>query len=283
MLREGHYEVHANAAGYERFTAPLTIGEARNQTYTFALTPLPGRIDFGAQPAEAEVFVDGVSIGTTPLKAVEVAAGERKVAFRNARYLPQEMTVTHRRQTRSAGFFGDARAELGHGHHGDIGCPPARRFSSTTRRSVHTPAAFEVVAGVHELRLKHPGFKTWRDAARSDGRTGSDTAGRFKLEAADGLVTIASKPAGAGVTVNGTYRGETPLELALTPGTRYDIRITRAGFETAQRQVQLQPERRTVDAGRTRAADRTGVDSGRAQRPPKSSSTACRAAPAARR
>ncbi len=25
-----------------------------------------------------------------------------------------------------------------------------------------TPANIEVVAGVHELRLKHPGFKTWR-------------------------------------------------------------------------------------------------------------------------
>ncbi len=43
------------------------------------------------------------------------------------------------------------------------------------------------------------------------------------------------------MTVNGSYRGETPLELALTPGTRYDVRITRAGFETARRQIQLRP------------------------------------------
>jgi tetratricopeptide (TPR) repeat protein len=94
VLREGTYELHANAEGYEKLVMPLNIGEARNQAYAFALTPLPGRIDFDTQPAPAEVWVDGVSIGTTPLAAVDVAAGEHKVSFRNARYLPQEMTVT---------------------------------------------------------------------------------------------------------------------------------------------------------------------------------------------
>ena len=94
VLREGTYELHAQANGYEPFVAPLVIGEARNQAYAFALTPLPGRIDFDTTPDTANVLVDGVSIGTTPLKAVDVAAGEHKIAFRNARYLPQDMTVT---------------------------------------------------------------------------------------------------------------------------------------------------------------------------------------------
>ena len=61
--------MHANAEGYETLVTPLNVGEARNQAYAFALTPLPGRIDFDAKPVAAEVWVDGASIGTTPLKA----------------------------------------------------------------------------------------------------------------------------------------------------------------------------------------------------------------------
>ncbi len=81
VLREGAYEVHASAAGYEPLVAPLLIGEARNQSYDFALTPLPGRIDFTSAPVSADVLIDGVSIGATPLQAVDVAAGEHKVTF----------------------------------------------------------------------------------------------------------------------------------------------------------------------------------------------------------
>jgi formylglycine-generating enzyme required for sulfatase activity len=238
VLREGQYEVHATAAGYQPFAAPLTIGEARNQTYTFALTPLPGLVDFSAQPAEAEVFVDGVSLGATPLTAVEVAAGEHLIAFRNPRYLPKELTASidgkHAPQAFSATLVPNWAAVT------TTSMPAGATIFVDDQDVGTTPATVDVVAGVHELRLKHPGFKTWHD--RLEVTAAQDqTLPQVQLEAADGLVTIVSKPAGAGVTANGSYRGETPLELALSPGTRYDIRITRAGFETARRQVQLRP------------------------------------------
>ncbi len=238
VLREGTYELHANAEGYETLTTPLNIGEARNQAYTFALTPLPGRIDFDTQPASAEVFVDGVSIGTTPLKAVDVAAGEHKISFRNARYLPQELTVTidgKRAEQAFAATLVPNWATI------TMASEPAGASVFVDDQEIGvTPGAFEIVAGVHELRMKHAGFKSWR-ARLEVAATQDQTLADVKLEAADGLVAIASKPPGAGVTLNGTYRGETPLEVPVTPGTRYDVRISRAGFETAKRQVQVRP------------------------------------------
>jgi formylglycine-generating enzyme required for sulfatase activity len=238
VLREGTYELHANAEGYETLVTPLNIGEARNQAYTFALTPLPGRIYFDTQPVPAEVWVDGVSIGTTPLKAVDVAAGERKVTFRNARYLPQEMTVTIDGKRAEQAFAATLVPNWGTV---TLSSEPAGTTVFVDDQEIGvTPGDFQIVAGVHELRLKHPGFKSWR-ARLEVTATQDQTLPLIKLEAADGLVAIASKPAGAGVTVNGSYRGETPLEVPLTPGTRYDIRITRAGYETAKRQVQVKP------------------------------------------
>ncbi len=238
VLRQGVYELRAEAEGYEPLIAPLTIGEERNQSYRFALTPLPGRITFDTTPAPAEVLVDQVAIGTTPLEDVDVAAGPHKVVFRNPRYqhnemsivvdgkrvaqsfsatlLPNWATITTTSQPEGAAVFVDEQ---------EIGT---------------TPGAFEVVAGVHELRLKRAGFKTWRARLEVVAQQ-NQTLPSVALEAADGLMTITSKPAAAGVTLNGTYRGETPLELALSPGTRYDARVTRAGYETARRQFQLRP------------------------------------------
>ena len=238
VLREGTYELRAQAEGYAPFLAPLVIGEARNQNYSFALTRLPGRIDFDSAPVAADVIVDGVSIGATPLKAIDIAAGEHKVGFRNALYQPQDMTVTidgkRAEQAFSATLVPNWATII------TTSVPDGATVSVDEHEVGTTPGAIEVVAGVHELRLKRAGFKTWR--TRLEVVAAQDqTLPSVTLEAADGLVGIVSKPAGAGVTINGIYRGETPLELSLAATTHYEVRITRAGFETARRQLQLRP------------------------------------------
>ena len=238
VLREGTYELHARADGYEELVAPLEIGEARNQAFNFALTPLPGRITFSAAPAPADVLVDGVSIGTTPLDRVDVAAGEHRVTFRNARYQPQDLTVTIAGKRAEQSFSATLKPNWATI---TVSSAPAGATVLVDDEEIGTtPGSFEIGAGTHDLRVKHPGFKAWRD--RLDVVATQDrTLPPIALEAADGLVNIVSRPPGAGVTVNGTYRGETPLELALGPGKTYDVRISRAGFETARRQVQTKP------------------------------------------
>ncbi|MBA3563973.1 MAG: SUMF1/EgtB/PvdO family nonheme iron enzyme, partial [Gammaproteobacteria bacterium] len=52
-------------------------------------------------------------------------------------------------------------------------------------------------------------------------------------------VSLRSSPAGASVTVAGSYRGQTPLELELTPGRMHAIAVSKAGYETATRELQL--------------------------------------------
>ena len=217
----------------KRSSTPLNIGEARNQAYTFALTPLPGRIDFDTQPVPAEVLVDGVSIGTTP------SEGSRRRRRRAQGHVPQCALSAaghdghHRRQARSSRPFRRRWCRTGARSLSASEPAGATVFVDDQEIGV-TPGAFEIVAGVHELRLKHPGFKSWRARLEVVGHAGSDPSGRSSSKRPTGLVTIASKPAGAGVTVNGSYRGETPLEVALTPGTRYDVRITRAGLRNRQ-------------------------------------------------
>lgn len=236
VLREGDYVLHATAEGYAPLEAPLTVGEDRNQTFKFALTPLPGRIDFDSAPVAADVSVDGAPIGTTPLKAIDVAAGVHKISFKNPRYVTQEITVTVEGKQIEQNFGATLSPNWANITVGSI--PSGAAIFVDDQEVGVTPSAVEVLAGSHELRVKHAGFKTWHNridvTARED-----QTLPDIGLEAADGLINVASAPAGASVTVNGIYHGETPIEIALMPGKSYQVRVTRAGYESAKREVQI--------------------------------------------
>ena len=53
------------------------------------------------------------------------------------------------------------------------------------------------------------------------------------------MLAVRSAPAGAAVRVDGTYRGETPLDLELRPGRSYAVKVQRAGFEPAVDEVAI--------------------------------------------
>jgi serine/threonine protein kinase len=54
-----------------------------------------------------------------------------------------------------------------------------------------------------------------------------------------GSLVVRSTPSGAGVTVNGNWRGRTPLTLDDLPFRRYDVRVVQAGFAASTESVVL--------------------------------------------
>ncbi|MCV6614581.1 MAG: SUMF1/EgtB/PvdO family nonheme iron enzyme, partial [Cellvibrionaceae bacterium] len=100
------------------------------------------------------------------------------------------------------------------------------------------PMSVALAPGEHEISLSKGGFKShseWRELSpRSE-----QTLQFAPLQAADALLALGSYPSGAGVTVNGQYRGETPIELALEPGRQYQLRLYQAGFKRHSKSVQL--------------------------------------------
>jgi hypothetical protein len=56
---------------------------------------------------------------------------------------------------------------------------------------------------------------------------------------ATGTLVVRSTPSGAGVTVNGRWRGRTPLTLDELPLRSYDVRVVQPGFEAATESVAL--------------------------------------------
>ena len=238
LLRQGEYELGATAAGYHDLSEVTVIDSARNQVVPLALTPLPGRITFEIDPVGADVQVGDVR-GIAPLTA-DVPAGEHTALISHPRYQASrvDFVVEGKRleQTVTASLAPNWA---------DITIPTtpagAEIRIDAEPSGITTPGPVPILAGERRVTVKLAGHKAWNDIL-SIVAGEAMTLPAIELERADGLLTVTTRPAGAGVTIDGDFRGETPLEVAVAPGT-HDVRVFRLGYTPWNDQV-------TVRSGR---------------------------------
>jgi len=60
------------------------------------------------------------------------------------------------------------------------------------------------------------------------------------LDPADARLVVNTIPRGANVTVNGRYRGQSPVTLSLAPEVDYDIGLSKAGYGVTRRNLRLE-------------------------------------------
>jgi formylglycine-generating enzyme required for sulfatase activity len=61
----------------------------------------------------------------------------------------------------------------------------------------------------------------------------------FQLQPADGRLVLGSDPAGASVSVDGVFHGTTPVTLALASAVEHALRLTKPGYQSLDKQLQL--------------------------------------------
>ncbi|MES2604154.1 MAG: PEGA domain-containing protein [Pseudomonadota bacterium] len=235
LIREGDIAVRVIAPGYYDLDQTVTVGEAQTQSFALELIPLPGFLDIDTGLVTgAEVVVDGEAVGMTPLKQLELAAGEHTLAVRSARYELLETTVQIEGRSTSQNLSLElipAWANISFAT-----TPIGATVSIDGVEIGQTPLTSEVLAGNHEVIVKLAAHKAWTDTlsvvARQD-----QILPAVELEKADGLVMLRSTPSNAGVTVDGTYRGQTPIELTLKPDSNHQVRFFLNGYQEATRQV----------------------------------------------
>lgn len=236
LVRPGDYEVRAKAPGYHPLVTSVTVGEEEDPTVELVLQPLPGRLSIDTTPPGARVSIDGETVGETPLTDLPVEKGERRLLLEEARHLPLEQVLQVEGrdiQQKLQLQLEPAWAEV------SVDSTPAGAVILVDGEPVgETPLTVEMLQGERQLVLQKPAFADWQRELEIVAGENRDL-GRIELQPALGSLTLSSEPAGANVTLDGEFQGQTPLNLEFTPGEDHRLAVFKPGYERYNGTVRL--------------------------------------------
>ncbi|MCG6925614.1 MAG: PEGA domain-containing protein [Acidobacteria bacterium] len=246
VARPGSYTLVAEKEGYRRLEAPVEVTTSSRQALEYTLERLPGRLVVHTGDVEgAELVVDGEVVGTSPLAPVSVPAGEREIVVRAEGYV--EFRTTLEIEGRGAEQQLEVALAANSAPVSFATVPPGATVRVDGRSLGTTPLTTAVSAGRREVTYSLNAFKpASRRITVAAGRP--LTVPPVELAPADAVLALASDPAGAAVTVDGKWRGETPLELVVAPGRALDVKVTKAGHEDADLTVEIAPGERREES-----------------------------------
>ncbi len=251
LVRPGDYTLSITAEGYHPYEQTITVGEADTQQLDIRLAPLPGTVTMTTQPTGGEIILDELSLGSAPLVDLTLEAGVYRVEAVLDRYQrwQGQIDVVGRNQSQTVDIV-----LLPDWANVSFSATPTIVTANIDGEPAETTATgVEVPSGEHELTLSAPGFMPLMLPLNIVAGVNQDL-GAVTLTPAEAALTLESAPPGAGVTVDGTFAGLTPLLVPLSPGDRHTISLSKAGYlgaslsltlargETASRAVTLKPE-----------------------------------------
>ncbi len=237
LLRPGDYVVSVQKAGYYDVSQGFEVGDERSLDIPISMRRLPGRLTIHTEPAvDAIVTVDEAHIGQAPYGPLEMEPGVHTITVSADRFLPYQ----------------DRLAVPGLGQHQQLYVQLVPRWADVHITSEPagavvyrgddrigvTPASVELMEGTHQLSVVHEGFKAW-DGVIETAANEDRVLPTIQLEPANAELQVTTIPVGANVTVDGRYRGQSPLRLALSPDVDYRIGVSKAGYGAAVREVRL--------------------------------------------
>ena len=238
LLRRGEYTVNVRKEGYYDVSQNFSVDDEPSKTVEVSMRRLPGRLSVITDPAvDAVVAIDSSTVGTAPFGPAELQPGEHSVSVRADRFLP----------------FGDVISVPGLGKHEELFVQLVPRWSNVDvvsepagaaifageEKVGETPATIELLEGTHQISVVREGFKAWDGMVVAKPNV-DQSLPIIQLQPANAKLLVNSIPRAANVTVDGRYRGQSPITLALSPDVDYEIGLSKAGYGVTSRKIRLQ-------------------------------------------
>ena len=228
LLREGTHTVHVKRAGYYDVDQDFDVDDTPSRTIRIEMRRLPGQLTVATVPVvDAIVTVDDTRVGQAPYGPLELEPGTHSITVSADRFLP----FRDRLEVPGLGIHQQVEVQLiPRWANVDIESQPSgATVYQGEKRVGETPLRLELMEGSHTLSVVRDGFKAW-DGTIVTAPNEHQALPLIELEPANAQLLVNSIPRGANVTVNGRYRGQSPITLALSPDVDYQIGLSKAGY-----------------------------------------------------
>ncbi|NQV86468.1 MAG: PEGA domain-containing protein [Woeseiaceae bacterium] len=238
LLRTGNYTVNVEKDGYYDIKQTFVVGDEPSITVRLRMRKKPGRLLVLTEPAaDATVTVDESIVGKAPYGPLELEPGDHAVRVDSDRYLPFSDIITiegldrlKRLHVQLTPRWAEVEVQSE---------PPGATILSGDDEIGVTPARIQLLEGTHDLTVVKDGFSAWDGKVLAVPNV-DQSLPMIRLLAANARLQVNTIPRGANITVNGRYRGQSPLTLSLSPDVNYEIGMSKAGYGVTSRNMRLQ-------------------------------------------
>jgi len=237
LVLPGHYSYTISATGYLPKSGEVEVSSDGHSRHAVTLEKLPGHLQVVSDPpVPVRILVDGNEVANENGLAKNIPAGSKRITVITERYLPftREIEIegldnTQRLQASLRPAWANVRISSN---------PPGATVTVEGEVLGTTPLNAQLIQGDRVVRLSLPEHKTAEVPVAVT--AGVDlTLAPVDLSAADGILRVVSTPEGASVTVDGEFRGQTPLDLALSSGSAHQLRFFKDGYTSVERTIDV--------------------------------------------
>ena len=248
LIRPGKYQVTAHAEGYIDLQQNFVVGKEDHQLLALQMVKKPGHLEVTTNPPNAVILVDGQLVNNKMVaaKAVDrspktispLSPGQHQLEIKAPRYFSQTTAVEIEGLDQTQNLHVDLKPAWGFGQ---ISTSPAGADVLIGETLLgKTPVTIEILSEGEEINIRLPGYKPW--SKKLTVNTGETVEiPEITLDPADGIIDLSSNPSGATVTIDGNYRGTTPIILDVSAHEQHVISLFLNGHITRKKTVTLIP------------------------------------------
>ncbi|MBN1670004.1 MAG: PEGA domain-containing protein [Kiritimatiellae bacterium] len=242
QVAPGRHLVVVRKEGYGEARRTVSLAPGQKAAVDLKLEPILGLVLMQAKPA-AEVEMEGVYLGKTPLFRTDLPLGEHRLKFSAEGYQSKEVAVTVSDRTPQK-----VAVELpsDSGIIAFTSSPAGATVTINGARRGTTPCTVDRVArGQADIEVAYAEYAPHRQ--KIDVLAGETYTVDAQLKPLPGTLKVVSIPTKARIYLDNEFRGETPLSLTdLKPG-EYRIRAEKAGHEADARTIRVRRARETTE------------------------------------
>jgi hypothetical protein len=234
-VHPGQHLLSGALRGYRTVYQTLEISGGERQVLDLALEPLHGLLLVHSTPQGADVEINGVHRGTTPVMVADLAFGIHRAQLSKSGYLPRQLdiVIASRVPQRIATALTADTATLTVNT-----TPPGAEVTIDGVRAGVSPCEIaDVRTGEVRLGINAAGHHSFEETLAL--QAGEVRQLDISLRPEPSALRITTTPPDARIVLNDQYRGRSPVDIAPLAAGTYTLRVELTAHDPAERTVRL--------------------------------------------